>query len=69
MLLAKDTAFVGRLAYGHSFDRDELGIHGPLPPTSTTFVALEPTTRSRLPIYCGVPGQRDAGMVGTITLP
>jgi hypothetical protein len=84
-LLAKDTAFVGDLgatpgqvlgifvtnadAYAHSFDVDELGIHVPLPATSTTFVALKPTAGGRLPFYCGVPGHKDAGMVGTVTVP
>lgn len=84
-LLAKDTAFVGDLeaasgqvlgvfvtnadAYAHSFDLDELGIHVPLPATSTTFVALQPTKGGQLPFYCAIPGHRDAGMVGTITVP
>ena len=84
-LLAKDTAFVGHLeatpgqvlgifvtnadAYAHSFDVDELGIHVALPADSTTFVALEPTAGGQLPFYCGVPGHKDAGMVGTITVP
>jgi hypothetical protein len=83
-LMAKDTAFVGDLgatsgevlgifvtnadAYAHAFDLDELGIHVPLPPASTTFVALQPTKGGQLAFYCGVPGHRDAGMVGTITV-
>lgn len=84
-LLAKDTAFVGQLEaatgqvlgifvtnadpYAHSFDVDELAIHVALPPASTTFVALEPTRDGQVPFYCGVPGHKDAGMVGTITVP
>jgi hypothetical protein len=84
-LLARDTAFVGQLEatsgevlgilvtnvdpYAHSFDVDALAIHVPLPPGSTTFVALKPTAGGTIPFYCGVPGHKDAGMVGTITVP
>ena len=83
-LLARDTAFAGRLEatsgqvlgilvtnadpYAHSFDVDELGIHVPLPPRSTTFVALKPTASGAIAFYCGVPGHKDAGMVGTIAV-
>ena len=84
-LLARDTAFVGQLAatsgevlgilvtnadpYAHSFDVDALAIHVPLPPSSTTFVALKPTGGGVIPFYCGVPGHKDAGMVGAISVP
>lgn len=84
-LVAKDSAFVGSLdaaagevlgilvtnadPYAHSFDVDELAIHVPLPASSTTFVAMKPTTTGSIVFYCGVPGHRDAGMVGTITVP
>jgi hypothetical protein len=84
-LLAKDTAFVGQLEaasgqvlgilvtnadpYTHSFDVDGLGIHVPLPANSTTFVALKPTASGALAFYCGVPGHKDAGMVGMIAVP
>ena len=84
-LLARDTVFVGTLEaasgevlgilvtnedpYAHSFDVDALAIHVPLPPSSTTFVAVQPTTGGPLAFYCGVPGHKDAGMVGTIAVP
>ncbi len=84
-LLARDTVFVGTLEaasgevlgilvtnedpYAHSFDIDALAIHVPLPPSSTTFVAVQPTKGGPLPFYCGVPGHKDAGMVGTIAVP
>jgi uncharacterized cupredoxin-like copper-binding protein len=55
-------------AYAHSFDVDALGTHVPLPASSTTFVALKPTAAGALQFYCAVPGHRDAGMVGTITV-
>jgi uncharacterized cupredoxin-like copper-binding protein len=51
---------------GHSFDIDSLDIHVQLPPNSTTAVAIKPTMPGSLGFYCGVPGHRDAGMVGTI---
>ena len=54
--------------YAHAFDVDALGIHVPLPATSTTFVALKPTAAGALEFYCAVPGHKDAGMVGTITV-
>jgi uncharacterized cupredoxin-like copper-binding protein len=53
---------------GHSFDVDSLDIHVELPPTSTTAVAITPTGPGNLEFYCGVPGHRDAGMVGTISV-
>jgi uncharacterized cupredoxin-like copper-binding protein len=53
---------------GHSFDVDSLGIHVELPPDSTTAVAIKPTEPGNLQFYCNVPGHRDAGMVGTITV-
>ena len=55
-------------AYAHSFDVDALGTHIQLPANSTTFVALKPTAAGALQFYCAVPGHRDAGMVGTITV-
>ena len=54
--------------YAHSFDVDALGIHVALPAGSTTFVALKPAAAGRLEFYCAVPGHRDAGMVGSITV-
>jgi Cupredoxin-like domain len=52
----------------HAFDVDSLGIHVPLPADSTTAIAIKPTGRGRLEFYCSVPGHRDAGMAGTITV-
>lgn len=54
--------------YAHSFDVDALGIHVALPAESTTFVALRPTAAGALQFYCAVPGHRDAGMVGSISV-
>jgi hypothetical protein len=53
---------------GHSYDIDSLGIHVLLPPDSTTAIAIKPAGAGPLEFYCGVPGHRDAGMVGTIAV-
>lgn len=53
---------------GHAFDVDSLGIHVQLPAESTTAIAIKPTGPGSLEFYCSIPGHRDAGMVGTITI-
>jgi len=53
---------------GHAFDVDSLGIHVQLPPNSTTALAIKPTGPGSITFYCSVPGHRDAGMVGTISV-
>lgn len=57
-----------RDGFAHSFDVDALGIHVPLAATSTTFVAINPTAAGPLQFYCAVPGHKDAGMVGAISV-
>lgn len=52
----------------HSFDIDSLGIHVQLPADSTAAIAIKPTGLGNLEFYCSVPGHRDAGMVGTISV-
>jgi plastocyanin len=50
----------------HSFDVDELDIHIEMPANevaSRTFTLSQPGTYT---FYCGVPGHREAGMVGTL---
>lgn len=54
--------------FAHSFDIDALGIHVPLPASSTTFVAVKPTSAGELQFYCAVPGHKDAGMTGAISV-
>ena len=53
---------------GHSFDIDSLGIHVQLAPNSTTAVGVTPTGPGAVEFYCSVPGHREAGMLGTITV-
>ena len=72
-LAAKSGAVLGifvtnKDGYPHSFDVDALGIHVPLPPASTTFIAVKPATAGVLQFFCAVPGHRDAGMAGTIAV-
>jgi uncharacterized cupredoxin-like copper-binding protein len=52
----------------HSFDIDSLGIHVELPPNSTQVVAIEPLGLGTLDFDCGIPGHREAGMVGSIAV-
>jgi uncharacterized cupredoxin-like copper-binding protein len=54
--------------YAHSFDIDSLNIHVQIPANSTVAVAIKPTSAGTLEFYCAIPGHREAGMVGTITV-
>lgn len=55
-------------AFPHSFDIDSLDLHVQLLPNSTTAVAISPSGPGSLEFYCGVPGHRAAGMVGTLSV-
>jgi hypothetical protein len=59
---------INRDGVEHAFDVNSLGVHVRLPPNSATAVAIKPTEPGTLEFYCSVPGHRDAGMVGTITV-
>jgi plastocyanin len=59
---------INRDGMPHAFDVDSLGIHVQLPPNSTTAVAIKPAGPGELQFYCSVPGHREAGMVGTISV-
>ncbi|MDP8959645.1 MAG: hypothetical protein M3N51_10745 [Actinomycetota bacterium] len=59
---------VNKDPFPHSFDIDGPDIHVQLPADSTTAVAIKPTGADSLEFFCGVPGHRDAGMVGTIAV-
>ncbi len=54
--------------FGHTFDIDALNVHVALPAHSTTAVAIKPTAAGSLEFYCAIPGHKDEGMVGTITV-
>jgi uncharacterized cupredoxin-like copper-binding protein len=53
---------------GHQFDIDSLGIHASLPANATIVVAIRPTGPGAITYYCAIPGHREAGMVGTISV-
>lgn len=59
---------VNRDGFAHSFDIDALDIHVQLPANATTAVMVKPTTAGTLEYYCAVPGHREAGMVGSLTV-
>lgn len=51
----------------HTFTIDELGVDLPLASAMAT-VTFTPKKTGTFPIYCAVPGHRDAGMVGTVVV-
>jgi plastocyanin len=55
-------------AFGHSFDIDELDVHAPMPGSETALALFRPTESGTYTFYCGVPGHRAAGMVGTLVV-
>jgi len=59
---------VNKDPFPHAFDIDSLDIHVQLPPSSTTAVAIKPAGPGNVEFFCGVPGHREAGMVGTLSV-
>jgi hypothetical protein len=59
---------VNKDPFPHAFDIDSLDIHAQLPPSSTTAVAIKPAGPGNVEFFCGVPGHRAAGMVGTLSV-
>ena len=54
--------------YGHSFDIDELDLHILMPGNSESEQTVTFTEVGTYTIYCGLPGHREAGMVGTLII-
>jgi uncharacterized cupredoxin-like copper-binding protein len=50
----------------HSFDVDELNVHVPMPAGKDALALFRPAEPGTYTFYCGVPGHREAGMVGTL---
>jgi len=53
-------------AAGHSFDIDEFDLHVSMPPGQPALALFKVSTPGTYTFYCGVPGHREAGMVGTL---
>jgi heme/copper-type cytochrome/quinol oxidase subunit 2 len=51
---------------GRSFDIDELTVHIPLPAGTSGLALFTPSTPGTYTFYCGIPGHRALGMVGTL---
>jgi uncharacterized cupredoxin-like copper-binding protein len=52
----------------HSFDVDEFDVHAPMPENERVTIHFAPTQPGTYTFYCGVPGHRAAGMVGTLVI-
>ena len=57
---------VGSLA--HTFTVTELGVDEPLPVGQTVTAEFTPAQRGTYQLVCTVPGHKEAGMAGTVTL-
>jgi hypothetical protein len=84
LLNVKDAKFVGSIdatsgealglfitnqdAFEHAFDIDALNIHVRLPAKGTAAVVVRSNKAGALEYYCGVPGHKDAGMVGELNV-
>jgi len=53
-------------AGAHSFDIDELDVHTRMPAGKPALALFRPSTPGTYTFYCGIPGHRQAGMVGTL---
>jgi len=52
----------------HNFSIDEFGINEPLPNDQTTTIRFTPMKPGVYTFYCAVPGHREKGMTGTLTV-
>lgn len=52
----------------HSFDIDELNVHVPAAGGQEGLVLFVPEQAGTYTFYCGVPGHREAGMLGTLVV-
>ena len=57
-----------RDSFAHSFDIDALDLHIQVPANATVAIAVKPAGAGTLEFYCAIPGHKEAGMVGTITV-
>jgi uncharacterized cupredoxin-like copper-binding protein len=52
----------------HSFDIDELNVHAPAAPGKQGLILFTPSQPGTYTFYCAIPGHREAGMEGTLTV-
>ena len=52
----------------HTFTVTELGVDEPLPVGQTIMVEFTPAQSGTFELVCTVPGHKEAGMVGTVTV-
>ncbi len=52
----------------HTFTIDELGVNAQTPSGKTTTVSFTPNQKGIFKFYCAIPGHRENGQVGTITV-
>jgi plastocyanin len=53
----------------HNFVIDEFDVHlGPIPGGQSSSGSFTPSTAGSFTYYCDVPGHREAGMTGTLTV-
>jgi plastocyanin len=52
----------------HTFNIDELNVHVSMPPGTPSLALFRASTPGTYTFYCDVPGHRQAGMVGTLTI-
>jgi len=54
--------------YTHSFDIEELDIHVQMPANGQAITQFTVSEPGIYPIYCGIPGHREAGMIATLVV-
>jgi uncharacterized cupredoxin-like copper-binding protein len=52
----------------HSFDLDAFNVHVPMQSGKPSLALFRPTVPGTHTFYCGIPGHREAGMVGTLVV-
>lgn len=52
----------------HTFTIDELGVNAETPDGQTTPVTFTPDKKGTFTFYCAIPGHKENGQTGTITV-
>ena len=65
---ATTITLINKGATAHTFDIDELNVHsGEIQPGATASVTIN-AAPGQYQYYCAIPGHKEAGMVGTLTV-